>query len=113
MIIKEKEKEKNEYYQNIILYIEKINTDNNDINEGQIKELKIKSESLDKKLKLKEDNKKEIIEEKNKIEKLLELFKSNKIHEIESINQKVIEIDKELNINGDSKILLKFEPEIN
>ena len=57
MIIKEKEKEKekNEYYQNIILYIEKINTDNNDINEGQIKELKIKSESLDKKLKLKED----------------------------------------------------------
>ena len=115
MIIKEKEKEKekNEYYQNIILYIAKINTDNNDINEDEIKELKIKSENLDKKLKLKEDNKKEIIEEKNKIEKLLELIKSNKINEIESINQKVTEIDKELNINGDSKILLKFEPEIN
>ena len=110
---KEKEKEKNEYYQNIILYIAKINTDNNDINEDKIKELKIKSENLDKKLKLKEDNKKEIIEEKNKIEKLLELIKSNKINEIESINQKVTEIDKELNINGDSKILLKFEPEIN
>ena len=111
--IKEVINKENGYYQNIILYIEKINTDNNNINEDEIKELKIKSENLDKKLKLKEDNKKEIIEEKNKIEKLLELIKSNKINEIESINQKVTEIDKELNNNDESKIFIKFETEIN
>ena len=55
--IKEVINKENEY-QNIILYIEKINTDNNNINEDEIKELKIKSENLDKKLKLKEDNRK-------------------------------------------------------